>query len=159
MDCDPGKLASAARLPSETTLPIKWIAARVQIGTAKGAKSVLRHLAQSQDQRKAASALELCALLEFQSTVSSLRHLPLTSLRNGYWLGAKEFVGESGKLCMGQNVQDEELKATSDTPGAARAFSDSLVPAADARITGLSSRRQPRARKRIVTQRRLTKVT
>jgi hypothetical protein len=31
---DPGKLASAARLRSETTLPIKWIAARVQIGTA-----------------------------------------------------------------------------------------------------------------------------
>ena len=42
---DPGKLASAARLRSETTLPIKWIAARVQIGTAKGAKSVLHHLA------------------------------------------------------------------------------------------------------------------
>ena len=36
---DPGKLASAARLRSETTLPIKWIAARVQIGTAKGAKT------------------------------------------------------------------------------------------------------------------------
>ena len=34
------------------TLPIKWIAARVQIGTAKGAKSVLPHLAQSQDQAK-----------------------------------------------------------------------------------------------------------
>jgi len=33
---DPGKLAIAARLRSETTLPIKWIAARVQIGTAKG---------------------------------------------------------------------------------------------------------------------------
>src|ERR1035441_5578209 len=33
---DPGKLASAARLRSETTLPIKWIAARVQSGTAKG---------------------------------------------------------------------------------------------------------------------------
>jgi hypothetical protein len=31
----------AARLRSETTLPIKGIAARVQIGTAKGAKSVL----------------------------------------------------------------------------------------------------------------------
>ena len=31
---DPGKLASAARLRSETPLPIKWIAARVQIGTA-----------------------------------------------------------------------------------------------------------------------------
>jgi hypothetical protein len=51
------------------TLPIKWIAARVQIGTAKGAKSVLHHLAQSQDQRKTANALEPCAQLEFQSTV------------------------------------------------------------------------------------------
>src|ERR1017187_1561488 len=49
---DPGKLASAARLRSETTLPSKWIAARVRIGTAKGAKSVLHHLAQSQDQCK-----------------------------------------------------------------------------------------------------------
>jgi hypothetical protein len=58
---DPGKLASAARLRSETTLPIKWIAARVQIGTAKGAKSVLPHPAQSQDQRKTARALEPCA--------------------------------------------------------------------------------------------------
>jgi hypothetical protein len=66
---DPGKLAIAARLRSETTLPIKWIAARVQIGTAKGAKSVLPHLAQSQDERKAARALEPCAQLEFQSTV------------------------------------------------------------------------------------------
>jgi hypothetical protein len=61
--------AIAARLRSETTLPIKWIAARVQIGTAKGAKSVLPHLAQGQDQRKTASALEPCAQLEFQSTV------------------------------------------------------------------------------------------
>src|ERR1017187_1723927 len=43
-------------------------AARVQISTAKGAKSVLHHLAQSQDQRKTASALEPCAQLEFQST-------------------------------------------------------------------------------------------
>ena len=66
---DPGKLAIAARLRSETTLPIKWIAARVQIGTAKGAKSVLPHLAQSQDQRKTASALEPCAQLELQSPV------------------------------------------------------------------------------------------
>ena len=66
---DPGKVAIPARLRSETTLPIKWIAARGQIGTAKGAKSVLHHLAQSQDQRKAARALEPCAQLEFQSTV------------------------------------------------------------------------------------------
>jgi hypothetical protein len=49
---DLGKLAITARLRSETTLPIQWIAARVQIGTAKGAKSRLHHLAQSQDQRK-----------------------------------------------------------------------------------------------------------
>jgi hypothetical protein len=40
----------------------------VQIGTAKGAKSVLPHLAQSQDQRKTARALEPCAQFEFQST-------------------------------------------------------------------------------------------
>jgi hypothetical protein len=65
----PRKVAIAARLRSETPLPIKWIAARVQIGTAKGAKSVLPHLAQSQDQRRTASALEPCAQLEFQSTV------------------------------------------------------------------------------------------
>jgi hypothetical protein len=38
---DPDKLAIAVRLRNETTLPVKWIAARVQIGTAKGAKSVL----------------------------------------------------------------------------------------------------------------------
>ena len=54
---DPGKLAIAARLRSETTVPINWIAARVPIGSAKGAKSVLHHLAPSQDQRKTASAL------------------------------------------------------------------------------------------------------
>jgi hypothetical protein len=40
---DPGKTAIAARLRNETTLPIKWIAARVQIGTTKGAKAVLHH--------------------------------------------------------------------------------------------------------------------
>jgi hypothetical protein len=66
---DPGKRAIAARLRSETTPPIKWIAARVQIGTAKGAKFALPHLAQSQDQRQAASAIEPCAQLEFQSAV------------------------------------------------------------------------------------------
>ena len=61
--------AIAARPRSETALPINWIAARVQIGTAKGAKSVPHHLAQSQDQRKTARALEPCAQLEFQSAV------------------------------------------------------------------------------------------
>jgi hypothetical protein len=64
-----GKLAIAARLRSETTLPIKWIAARVHIGTAKGAKTVLFHLARGQQQRKPARVDESCAQLEFQSTV------------------------------------------------------------------------------------------
>jgi len=62
-------LAIAARLRSETTLPIKWIVARVQIGTAEGAKPVLQHLGQSQYQRKGARAIEPCTQLEFQSTV------------------------------------------------------------------------------------------
>ena len=44
----------------------------MQIGTAKGAKSALQHLAQSQDQRKTAKALEPCAQLEFQSAVDPL---------------------------------------------------------------------------------------
>ena len=66
---DPGKLTIAARLRSDTTLPIKRIAARMPIGTAKGAKAVLHHLTQSQDQRQAASALEPCGQLAFQSTV------------------------------------------------------------------------------------------
>jgi hypothetical protein len=48
---------------------MKWITARVRIGTAKAAKFVLHHLDQSQDQRKTAKALEPRALLEVQSTV------------------------------------------------------------------------------------------
>jgi hypothetical protein len=66
----PGLPLSFSR--SETTLPIKWIAARVQIGPAKGAKSEIPHLAQSQDRRKTAKALEPCAQLEFQSAVDPL---------------------------------------------------------------------------------------
>ena len=66
---DPGKVAIAARLRQETTLPIKWIAARVQIGTAKGAKSVLHHLAPRQHAANAAAGLKPCTQLEFQSTV------------------------------------------------------------------------------------------
>jgi hypothetical protein len=48
---------------------LEWIAVRVRIGPAKGDKSVLPHLAQSQDQRKTARTLEPCAQLEFKSTV------------------------------------------------------------------------------------------
>jgi putative transposase len=64
---DPGKVAIAARLRKETTLPIKWIAARVQIGTSKGAKSVL--FRQADGQRKANPASASGAQLEFQSPV------------------------------------------------------------------------------------------
>ena len=66
---DPGKVAIAARLRKETTLPIKWIAARVQIGTAKGAKAVLHHLAHRRRQGNVPTGLNPCAQLEFQSTV------------------------------------------------------------------------------------------
>jgi hypothetical protein len=66
---DPGKVAIAVRLRNETTLPVKWIAARVQIGTAKGAKSVLHRSGRGQRQHKPARADEPCAQLEFQSTV------------------------------------------------------------------------------------------
>lgn len=37
----PGKLALAARLRRETTMPLKWIAARVHLGTSKSANSNL----------------------------------------------------------------------------------------------------------------------
>ena len=39
----PGKLEMAARLRRETTLSVKWIAARVQLGTSKGANHNLQH--------------------------------------------------------------------------------------------------------------------
>ena len=38
---DPDKLALAARVRRETTMPIRWIAQRVQIGTEKGARTTL----------------------------------------------------------------------------------------------------------------------
>ena len=45
---DPGKLALAARLRRETTLPLNWIAARLHLGTWKSAKSRLQHWNQTQ---------------------------------------------------------------------------------------------------------------
>jgi hypothetical protein len=65
---DPDKLAIAVRLRSETTLSIKWIAARVRIGSSKGAKSVLHRWVHGQDQTSAVRA-RACAQLEFESTV------------------------------------------------------------------------------------------
>ena len=66
---DPGKVAIAVRLRSETTLPVKWIAARVQIGTVKGAKSVLHRSGRGHHQPKHTGTDKPCAQLEFQSTV------------------------------------------------------------------------------------------
>jgi hypothetical protein len=67
MKSDPGKLTIAARLRKETTLPMKWIVARVQIGTSNGARSVLHRW--SQAQAKTVTVIKPCAQLEFQSTV------------------------------------------------------------------------------------------
>jgi putative transposase len=45
LDCqpksDPGKLALGSRLRRETTLPLKWIAARVKLGSSKSANAKL----------------------------------------------------------------------------------------------------------------------
>jgi hypothetical protein len=65
----PGKVAIALRLRNETTLPVKWIAVRGQIGTAKGAKSVLHRSGRGPRQQKPARADQPCTQLELQSTV------------------------------------------------------------------------------------------
>ena len=44
---DPGKLALAARLRRETTLSVKWIAARVRLGTSKSANKNLHQWLQA----------------------------------------------------------------------------------------------------------------
>ena len=64
----PDKLAIALRLRNETTLSIKWIAARVRIGSSKGANSVLHPWVHGRD-KTAAVQPKACAQLEFQSTV------------------------------------------------------------------------------------------
>ena len=45
---DPDKLALAARVRRETTMPICWIAQWVQIGTQKGAQTTLRQRMQKE---------------------------------------------------------------------------------------------------------------
>ena len=54
---------------SDPDMPVKWLAARVQIGTAKEAKSALYYSAREQRQRKPAKVDVSRAQLEFQSTV------------------------------------------------------------------------------------------
>jgi hypothetical protein len=67
----PDKLAIALRLRNETTLSIKWIVARVRIGSSKGAKSVLHPWVHGRD-KTAAVQPKACAQLEFQYTVRPL---------------------------------------------------------------------------------------
>jgi hypothetical protein len=47
---DPDKLALAARLRRETTLSIKWIAARVRLGSSKSASAQLHRWMQANAQ-------------------------------------------------------------------------------------------------------------
>ena len=93
---------------SATTLPIKWIAARVQVGTAKGAKSVLSHLAQRQDQRKTAKPQEPSN--HAPSSNSNLRFDPFHGQPLGVegrkaseplWLYATTFVDPAGTSVLG----------------------------------------------------------
>jgi len=64
---DPGKLAMAARVRKETVLPIKWIAARLQMGSSKSVKSMLHQWLHAHE--KPAPKNPRCAQLEFQPTV------------------------------------------------------------------------------------------
>ena len=59
------------------------LAGRLQIGTAKGAKSLLYRLARGQHQHKPARVDEPCAQLDFQSTVCPFIPIKVpTSVRN-----------------------------------------------------------------------------
>ena len=84
---DPDKLAIAVRLRNETTLSIKWIAARMRIGSSKGAKSVLHRWVHGQadtrqNQRRSrksmcAARIRIYGLTPFlDPTVATLAHLP-----------------------------------------------------------------------------------
>ncbi len=63
---DSGKLAMAARVRKETTLPIKWIAPRLQMDTSKSLKLMLFHWRHA---HKNANAIARSAQLQFQPPV------------------------------------------------------------------------------------------
>lgn len=64
---DPAKMAIAGRLRRETTLPVRWLAARVQIGTSKGARAVLFRWAN--ETNNARPLMTTCTQLELKSLV------------------------------------------------------------------------------------------
>jgi putative transposase len=49
---DPGKLAIAARLRRETTLPMRWIVARLRMGTRKSATACMRNWKRPHERRE-----------------------------------------------------------------------------------------------------------
>jgi hypothetical protein len=53
----PGKLDLAARLRRETILPLKWIAARVHLGTSKSANGKLHDWMRAQTQPPAGTGI------------------------------------------------------------------------------------------------------
>src|SRR5439155_17405690 len=64
---DPGKLEIATRIRKETTLPIHWIARRLQLGTPKSARSMIHEKLQSNEvERKKPLS---CKQLELQPIV------------------------------------------------------------------------------------------
>ena len=60
---DSGKLAMAARVSKETTLPIKWIAARLQMGTSKSLKLMLLHWPHAHQNANASARLRAVTTL------------------------------------------------------------------------------------------------
>jgi hypothetical protein len=66
---DPGKLAVAAHVRRETTLPIKWIAGRLQLGSAKSARAMLHQWMQNDGKPAKQTS---CAQLQFQPMVDPL---------------------------------------------------------------------------------------
>jgi hypothetical protein len=64
---DPGKLALAARLRRETTLPLKWITARVRLGTSKRANPKLHRWLRSHPESTPAAS-EIDKIYEIKKT-------------------------------------------------------------------------------------------
>jgi putative transposase len=68
---DPGKLALAARVRKETTLPIKWIARRLQMGSPKSLKPMLLDWSHEHETpaKQTLRAKTSCEQLQFQPPV------------------------------------------------------------------------------------------
>ena len=72
---DPGKLALAARLRRETTLPMKWMAARLRLGTWKSAGTRLQTWKKAQEGKKDLNQMAMLWFdrFSFSRLASSLR--------------------------------------------------------------------------------------